>query len=102
MAQVLATDWNIDPVTTSGTALADILNRWHAAVASNNSGAARPAGITAGGTWVKTGPGTQLQLMWFDGTTDHPLSTVPAPGGTNTIGTGGGDDAWVAAIVFGS
>lgn len=100
MAQVLPTDFPIDPTVTSGTQLADILNRWHSAAGTNHSGTVRPTGTTAGGTWVKTGPGTQLQLMWYDGVTDHPIGTVAAPGGTATVGAG--DDAWVAAIVFGS
>ena len=99
MAQSLLTDFPIDPVTTSGTQLADILNRWHQAVGSNNSGATRPGTVTAGGTWVQTGPGTQLQLMWFDGTTDHPIGTVAAPGGTAVIGAP--DNSVAMAILFG-
>ena len=99
MAQVLATDFPIDPTVTSGTQLADILNRWHSAAGTNYSGATRPAGITAGGTWVKTGPATQLQLMWFDGTTDHPIGTVAAPGGTAVIGAP--DNSVAMAILFG-
>ena len=99
MAQVLATDWPIDPTVTSGTQLADILNRWHSAAGTNNSGTARPAGVTAGGTWVKTGPGTQMQLMWFDGTTDHPIGSVAAPGSTITIGAP--DNSVAMAILFG-
>ena len=99
MAQVLATDFPIDPTVTSGTQLADILNRWHSAAGTNYSGATRPAGITAGGTWVKTGPATQLQLMWFDGTTDHPIGTVAAPGGTAIIGAP--DNSVAMAILFG-
>jgi hypothetical protein len=99
MAQVLATDFPIDPTVTSGTQLADILNRWHSAAGTNFSGTTRPANTTAGGTWVKTGPSTQLQLMWFDGTTDHPIGTVAAPGGTAVIGAP--DNSVAMAILFG-
>ena len=98
MAQVLPTDFPIDPTVTSGTQLADILNRWYLAAGTNFSGTTRPAVITAGGLWVKT-TGTQLQLMWYDGTTDHTISTVSAPGNVAVVGAP--DNSVAMAILFG-
>ena len=73
MAQQNVTDYPIDPTTTTGTDLADRLNRQHAADASMHSGAARPAYLTAGGLWTKTLAAGSYSLMWFDGTNDHEI-----------------------------
>jgi hypothetical protein len=78
MAQQPITDYPIDPVVTSGTQLADILNRTNQVLNSGNSGTSRPTMITTGGLWVKTG-GTELELYMFDGTTDILIS---GPSGT--------------------
>jgi hypothetical protein len=54
MAQQLPTDFPIDPVTTSGTALAEILNRMNEANNSNNAGATPPAATFPGMMWLDT------------------------------------------------
>jgi hypothetical protein len=54
MAQELSGDFPIDPNTTSGTALADILNRFEQAVMTSNSGASPPPGTYAGMMWLDT------------------------------------------------
>lgn len=54
MSQSLATDFPIDPVTTSGTALADILNRFSDSVNTSNSGATAPVDTYAGMLWLDT------------------------------------------------
>jgi len=99
MAQSLLTDFPIDPTSTSGTDLADILNRWHQAGQSGQSGLTRPAGLQAGGLWVQQVAGGGFNLMFFDGTKDHQIAGVATPGGTAQIGE---DNSWVAAILFGA
>jgi hypothetical protein len=69
MAQQPITDYPIDPVVTSGTQLADILNRTNQVLNSGNSGTSRPPMVTTGGLWVKTG-GATPELYMFDGTAD--------------------------------
>jgi hypothetical protein len=54
MAQELSSDFPIDPNTTSGTALADILNRQNSALQSSNSGAAAPPSTYPGMLWLDT------------------------------------------------
>ncbi len=99
MAQVLATDWNIDPTATSGTDLADILNRWHQAMQSTQSGLTRPSGLTAGGLWVQQTAGGGMNLMFFDGVKDHVLTGVATPGGGMQVGT---DDSVAMSLIFGA
>ncbi len=93
MAQQNLTDYPIDPTTTTGTDLADRLNRQHAADASLHSGAARPPYLTAGGLWTKTAAAGSFSLMWFDGTADHEISKLV--GGVFTVGAGGGSGSAV-------
>jgi len=57
MSQQLSTDFPIDPNSTSGTALADILNRQNDAILTNNSGAAPPPSTQAGMIWLDTSSG---------------------------------------------
>lgn len=52
MSQSLASDFPIDPVTTSGTALADILNRFADSVNTSNSGSTAPVDTYAGMLWL--------------------------------------------------
>ena len=99
MAQILLTDFPIDPTATSGTDLADILNRWHQAGQSGQSGLTRPSGLSAGGLWVQQTAGGGMNLMFYDGVKDHLISSVATPGGTNQVGE---DNSWVAAILFGA
>jgi hypothetical protein len=79
MAQQPISDYPIDPVVTSGTQLADILNRTNQVMNSGNSGTSRPPTVTAGGLWVKTG-GPVPELYLFDGTTDIFYSSVGPQG----------------------
>ena len=91
-------NYPIDPNTTSGTDLADLMNQDEVAESSNNSGNARPAYITAGGIWTKTGTGGAFELMMYDGTTDHrigdnqngTLLSSPPSGTSQTIIPGDG------------
>ena len=71
MAQRPTADFNIDPNVTSGTDLANILNRFQDAIDSGNSGASRPPYLDAGGLWVREGDPMRLYL--YDGTTDREL-----------------------------
>ena len=63
------TDFPIDPNTTSGTELAEILDRFQESVDSNNLGNGRPSYLEAGGLWSKGQNGT-VDLYLFDGTKD--------------------------------
>ena len=98
MAQVLLTDFPIDPTATSGTDLADILNRWRQADVSGSAGLTRPVGLEAGGLWVQLLAGGGMQLMFFDGLVDHVLIGVGTPGGSSQVGK---DDSIVNALIFG-
>jgi len=71
MAQRPTNDFDIDPNITSGTDLANILNRFQDAIDSGNSGASRPAYLAAGGMWVKEG--APMRLYFYDGTKDIEL-----------------------------
>lgn len=71
MAQRPTNDFDIDPNITSGTDLANILNRFQDAIDSGNSGASRPGYLAAGGLWVKEGDPMRLYL--YDGTRDIEL-----------------------------
>ena len=68
MAQRPTGDWDIDPNTTSGTDLANILNRFQDAIDSGNSGGSRPSYLAAGGLWVQEG--NPMKLFFWDGSTD--------------------------------
>ena len=87
MAQLLPTDFPIDPVTTSGTQLSDILNRLMQAIDTNHSGAARPPYLKPGGMWTKTPAANAFHLMWFDGTSDREICKTVA--GVFTAAGGG-------------
>jgi len=76
MSQIPAGDWAIDPNTTSGAELSNILNRLQDAVYTLNSGAARPETATAGTNWVKTVSATVWEVYFFDGTNDLLLYTI--------------------------
>jgi hypothetical protein len=57
MTQPLASDFPIDPTTTSGTALADILNRFSDSVGTSNAGATAPPDTMPGMIWLDTSGG---------------------------------------------
>lgn len=60
MTQPLPTDFPIDPTTTSGTALAEILNRFADSVATSNSGPTAPADTQPGMQWLDTSGATPI------------------------------------------
>ena len=68
--------WPIDPTVTTGTELATYLNELVQAVNSSQSSASRPAMIVKGGIWTKTKGATDVDLMFFDGTTDFVVGSV--------------------------
>jgi hypothetical protein len=87
MSIVNGTDWPIIPSTTSGTELADRLNRLFAAIQSNQANTTRPLQLTAGGIWTRTETNGDLILFFYDGTTDYEIGSVS--GGTGAFGSGG-------------
>ena len=63
MTQLTNAHFPIDPVTTSGDALAEILNEFAKATHSANLGTARPVQNTTGGLWVNNATSGKLKLM---------------------------------------
>ena len=68
--------WPIDPTTTSGTELATYLNELINAVQSTQSTPTRPVALQRGGLWAKTLGATDIELMFFDGTTDYKIGSI--------------------------
>jgi len=66
MSQILAADFPIDPTTTSGTALSQVLNRFADAEHTNNSGATAPPNTTPGMFWLDTSSGANGVLKMRD------------------------------------
>lgn len=81
------TDWPIVAASTSGSDLADRLNRLFDAWQSNQSNATRPLSLKVGGIWTRLEQSGDLTLMFFDGVVDHPIGTVS--GGQGSFGSGG-------------
>jgi len=80
MSQSLADDFPIDPLTTSGDELADILNRFQAAVMSSNSGAAAPPDLYPGTIWIDTsGAAPVMKIRNAD---NSGWDTIPTSGST--------------------
>jgi hypothetical protein len=70
-----ANDFPIIAASTSGNALADILNRLYGAIQTNQANAGRPPDIQTGGLWTKV-DGAELVLMMFNGVNDIVIGTV--------------------------
>jgi hypothetical protein len=70
-----ASDFPIIAASTSGNALADILNRLYTSIQTNQSNPARPPDIQTGGLWTKV-DGATLVLMMFNGVNDIVIGTV--------------------------
>ena len=70
-----ANDFPIIAASTSGNALADILNRLYGAIQTNQANAGRPPDIQTGGLWTKV-DGETLILMMFNGVNDIVIGTV--------------------------
>jgi hypothetical protein len=86
MAQQLPTDFPIDPVTTSGTALADILNRMNEANNSNNAGATPPAATFPGMIWLDTSATPSVMRIRNAGNTGW--DTIPTSGSPGLFADG--------------
>ena len=84
MSLVNATDFPIVPSTTSGTQLADILNRLFNAYESNQANVTRPPELKSGGLWSKV-DGATLRLMMYDGAVDIEIGSVT--GGVGVFGS---------------
>ncbi|MBU3262055.1 hypothetical protein KPG71_18700 [Roseovarius sp. PS-C2] len=63
--------------TEDGSDLVGRLNNFDTAHKTNQAGATRPTGISAGGLWSKDNGGGSFTLMLFDGSTDIPLTSLP-------------------------
>jgi len=76
--------WNaIIPSTTSGNALATLLNDYKDAMVSGLSGSSRPANLQAGGYWVDiTNDPTTWDYVMYDGTQDIVIFTINLTTGT--------------------
>lgn len=84
MSQVIFS--TINPATTSGNQLAQILNDFKDAVVSGLSGTSRPTNIQAGGSWVDTTNNpTSWDVKFYTGSVDITLLTVNLATGTATI-----------------
>lgn len=80
----------IDPTTTSGTELADLLNKYKNAAVSGYTGINRPANLQAGGYWIKNSDGSPLTvwtLYLYDGTKDISLMLVDTINSTISFGS---------------
>jgi hypothetical protein len=78
-----ANDFPIIAASTSGNALADILNRLYTSIQTNQANPGRPPDIQTGGLWTKV-DGAQLILMMFNGVNDIVIGTVT--GDSSVIG----------------
>ncbi|PXW78902.1 hypothetical protein BZA02_109122 [Ruegeria sp. P4] len=65
----------IDPATTSGTQLAELVGNFRDALNSGHSGVGRPAYAKAGTTWIEVA-GNIWKLNIFDGTNDITLFEI--------------------------
>lgn len=74
MSQAIFT--SINPLTTSGTQLATILNDFKDALVSGKSGNSRPSALQAGGTWVDVAANPIWYLKLYDGTSDLVMMTI--------------------------
>ncbi len=83
MSLVNPNDFPIVPSTTSGTQLADILNRLFNAYETNQANATRPPELKSGGLWTKI-DGNTLRLMMYDGANDLEVGNVV--GGRGSFG----------------
>ena len=70
-----ANDFPIIAASTSGNALADILNRLYTSIQTNQANPGRPPDIQTGGLWTKV-DGASLILMMFNGVNDIVIGTV--------------------------
>lgn len=79
----------IDPITTSGTTLAGMLNQYRDAVNSGHFGGFRPPYAVKGTLWVKDVSASVSELYYFDGTDDILLATINPTTNTATPASSG-------------
>ena len=75
-SQVDPTDFPINPASTSGVELADILNRLYNSIMSNQAGLDRPLNLDRGGIWSQIDPSGVISFWMFDGTNDIAMGTL--------------------------
>lgn len=79
--QVLPTDFPINPATTSGSDLADILNRLFGSMMSQYAGYDRPPQIDRGGIWTQYLDDGTCILYQFDGASDNEIGRISIENG---------------------
>lgn len=85
-AQKTAGDYPIDPNTTDGVTLSEILNRALAADDSQHSGTGPPPGVKPGGLWSRAEANGDFSLMLFDGAQHRAVLRVTVGGQPVTSG----------------
>lgn len=90
MPIVNSTDFPIVAATTSGSDLADRLNRLFDAYESNQFNPTRPLQLQKGGVWTRQEVSGDLSLMFYDGANDHVIGTVSISGGVGVSQFGSG------------
>jgi hypothetical protein len=70
----------INPNTTSGTALASLIDDNTASYLSNHSGSVRPSYVVTGMLWLDNSNALQQVLNFFDGTDDIEMGTFDVTG----------------------
>jgi hypothetical protein len=99
MTQLTSSNFPIDPVTTSGDALAEILNTFSKATHSTNLGTGRPPQNITGGLWVDSATAGKLKLMMSTGTsTDKELLSIDLT--TSAVSVAGSSGSSAAARTF--
>lgn len=66
----------LNPVTTSGNALASLLTAWRTALHSLHSGATRPSYAVAGMLWLKDVSASQKEMTFYTGAADLTLDRI--------------------------
>jgi len=91
----------IDPNTTSGTDLANMLTLAQSAIETNHSGTSRPTYIKAGMTWLDTSNSTANALKFWTGSADVTLLTINPASGAVVVGvpSGGSSPTYALASV---
>lgn len=87
MPVVNPTDFPIIAATTSGSDLADRLNRLFDAYESNQFNPQRPLQLQKGGLWTRAEQNGDMTLMFYDGANDHEIGSVSV-GGSSLFGSG--------------
>ncbi len=81
----------IDPLTASGTDLANWLNSWAPALETSHAGTARPAYAQPGMLWINTATPTAWGVSVYDGTNDSVLFSIDSTTGNASLANLFGD-----------